>query len=332
LQKYCDETGTIDGMDTGHDLPFDTVLHVIIIPNYKEEMETLCETLDVLASHTKALTQYKICLAMEETESNSNQKALALRKLYGDFFYDVVHTSHPVGLEGEIRGKSSNVAWASNQMAKSSARHDHEIVTVIDADTCFSEDYFAAVTYHYCVASPEQRRIMMFAPSTIFNRNAKNVPVFVRITDIMWSIGVMSNLYPGSPIKLPCSAYSISMDLAAAIDFWDAGPEAIGEDMHMYLKSFFATQGKVIVKSIFSPASQCNIEGSGTGFAGFTSYMQARYIQGKRHLWGSLDTGYSLRRILFAIAAPAADKQIIHFKNIGVDKIGQKKWRPDFEH
>ncbi|TPX38579.1 hypothetical protein SeMB42_g06650 [Synchytrium endobioticum] len=319
LQKYCDETGTSDGMDTRHDLPFDTIVHIIILPNYKEEMETLCETLDVLASHTRALTQYKICLAMEESESNSHQKAHTLKKLYGDFFYEIVHTIHPAGLECEIRGKSSNVAWASRQMANSSSRHEHEIVTVMDADTCFSEDYFASVTYHYCVASPEQRKIMMFAPGTIFDRNAKDVPLFVRITDIMWSIGVMSNLYPGSPIKLPCSAYSISMDLAAAINFWDAGPEAIGEDMHMYLKSFFCTQGRLIVKSIFSPASQCNIEGVGTGLLGFANHMQARYTQGKRHLWGSLDTGYSLRRILFAMVAPEADSQMIQFKNIGVD-------------
>ncbi|TPX33311.1 hypothetical protein SmJEL517_g03715 [Synchytrium microbalum] len=324
LKKYCDETGTVDGMDTRHDLPYDTIVHVIILPNYKEEMETLCETLDVLASHTRALTQYKICLAMEESEHNSRQKAHTLKKLYGDFFYEIVHTIHPVGLEGEIRGKSSNVAWASSQMAKVSSRHEHELLTVMDADTCFSEDYFASITYHYCVASPEQRRIMMFAPSTIFDRNAKDVPVFVRITDIMWSIGVMSNLYPGSPIKIPCSAYSISMDLCISVNFWDAGPEAIGEDMHMYLKSFFCTSGQLIVKSIFSPASQCNIEGVGTGLSGFVSYMQARYTQGKRHLWGSLDTGYSLRRILHVMVAPESDLQLLHLKNVGVDKIGDK--------
>jgi hypothetical protein len=51
-----------------------------------------------------------------------------------------------------------------------SGRHEHEILTIMDADTCFAEDYFTAVTYNYCVASPEQRKIMMFAPSTVFDR------------------------------------------------------------------------------------------------------------------------------------------------------------------
>ena len=36
--------------------------HMIIIPNYKESMETLTETLDILASHKNALAKYQACL------------------------------------------------------------------------------------------------------------------------------------------------------------------------------------------------------------------------------------------------------------------------------
>jgi hypothetical protein len=60
LQKYTKETGTSNGSDLRHDLPFDSISHIIILPNYKETMETLCETLDVLASHQRALTQYRV--------------------------------------------------------------------------------------------------------------------------------------------------------------------------------------------------------------------------------------------------------------------------------
>ena len=58
--KYCHETGSINTFDAAHDLPFDSVAHIIILPNYKESLDTLCETLDVLASHRRALTQYKV--------------------------------------------------------------------------------------------------------------------------------------------------------------------------------------------------------------------------------------------------------------------------------
>ncbi|KAJ3114859.1 hypothetical protein HDU96_001556 [Phlyctochytrium bullatum] len=329
LQKYMDDTNTVSGSDTRHDMPYDHVIHVIILPNYKEDMDTLCETLDVLASHNRAVSQYKICLAMEEGESGCQQKAHELIKLYANSFFDITYTVHPLGRPGEIRGKSSNVAWAVSQMALRGSSeyqqslqnhlnglhhlphgvrpgaHSHEIVTVMDADTCFAEDYFTAITYHYASATPEERRIMMFAPSTVFDRNANSVPIFVRTTDMLWSVGVMSNLYPSSPVKIPCSAYSVSMDLCLSVGFWDAGPEAIGEDMHMYLKCFFSTDGKVIVKSVYSPASSCNIEGhSTTGWVGFFSGISARYTQATRHLWGSLDTGYSLRRALSSLLAP----------------------------
>lgn len=131
---------------------------------------------------------------------------------------------------------------------------------------------------------------------------------------MFWSLGVISNLYKSSPVKIPCSAYSVSMSLAISVNFWDAGPEAIGEDMHMYLKCFFSTGGKVIVKSIFSPASQCNIEGTGTGVAGYLSGLRARYVQSKRHLWGTLDFGYCIRRTILSYISP--DSQLtVHLKN-----------------
>lgn len=38
------------------------VVHAIIIPNYKEEMDTLRETLDVLASHPFASTSYDVSI------------------------------------------------------------------------------------------------------------------------------------------------------------------------------------------------------------------------------------------------------------------------------
>jgi hypothetical protein len=41
-------------------LPTDRVVHAIIIPNYKEEMDTLKETLDVLASHPQACDNYDV--------------------------------------------------------------------------------------------------------------------------------------------------------------------------------------------------------------------------------------------------------------------------------
>ena len=38
----------------------DHVIHAIVIPNYKEEVDSLRETLDVLASHPQARDSYDV--------------------------------------------------------------------------------------------------------------------------------------------------------------------------------------------------------------------------------------------------------------------------------
>ncbi|KAJ3412507.1 hypothetical protein HDV05_000645 [Chytridiales sp. JEL 0842] len=273
-------------------------------------METLCETLDVLASHSIAKRQYTICLAMEVSEPESESKALTLIKRYEPLFYQILYTLHPTNLPNEIRGKSSNVAWASTQISTllfESGVGEKCVLTVMDADTCFAEDYFKSVSYHYCIQTPEKRKSIMFTPLTVFDRNAHAVPAVVRVTDIFWSLGVMSHLYPSSPIRFPCSAYSLSLTLASAVNFWDPTPEAIGEDMHMYLKCFFHTRGALKVVPIYSPASQCNIQGPEGG--GWLGGVKTRYGQAVRHMWGCLDTGFALRRCVEIMVLEKNDRR-----------------------
>jgi hypothetical protein len=59
-ERYCEVVGVQSIRDTRHDLPFDSIKHVVIIPQYKEELGTMYDTLDVLASHPMALTHYKV--------------------------------------------------------------------------------------------------------------------------------------------------------------------------------------------------------------------------------------------------------------------------------
>lgn len=136
----------------------------------------------------------------------------------------------------------------------------------------------------------------------LLDRNAHKVPFLVRVADMQWSMGVISNMYVGSPFTPPCSAYSIPMKLAAAVGLWDVDPNSIGEDFHMYIKCFFSTHGEVIIQPIYSPASCCNIEGKG-----FFGGLYARSVQAKRHLWGALDLGYTIRRALYGLFAPNFD-------------------------
>jgi hypothetical protein len=110
----------------------------------------------------------------------------------------------------------------------------------------------------------------------------------------------MSCTCPGSQAIIPTSAYSLSLTLAAGVGFHDTDSIAIGEDMHMYIKCQFATQGHLISKVIYSPASQLNVVGeAGPGaLSGYWNGHVARYKQALRHMWGSRALAPDSRRHL----------------------------------
>lgn len=135
----------------------------------------------------------------------------------------------------------------------------------------------------------------IYVPPLIFDRNSHQVPLFVRTADIMWAAAGISSLYLGSKVCIPTSVYSLPMTMAESVGGWDTGAVAIGEDMHMYLKCFFAVSGNLEPKVVYAAASQSNISSNRAGIKGYLSTLQARYKQALRHMWGSLDTGFAIR-------------------------------------
>ena len=69
-------------------MALDDVVHVILVPNYKESLETLCETLDVLASHDRAVLQYKVNTALPTPPSQKKNNNLVLSSFF--FFFALV--------------------------------------------------------------------------------------------------------------------------------------------------------------------------------------------------------------------------------------------------
>lgn len=136
------------------DITFPVPLFVIILPAYKEEMDTLEMTLKVLASHPQARHCYHVCLptifelsltqtliffqiylAMEEKEDKSAFKAASLVRSFEKAFYKMSYTIHPSNIPGEAQGKSSNESWAAKQASRDYSNQtlkENIIMTVMD--------------------------------------------------------------------------------------------------------------------------------------------------------------------------------------------------------
>ncbi|CAK7208213.1 hypothetical protein SBRCBS47491_000015 [Sporothrix bragantina] len=279
----------------------DQVVHAIIIPNYKEEVDSLRETLDVLASHPHARGSYDVYLAMEQRENGAEIKAMSLISEFVKKFRSIDFTLHPADLPNDCPGKGSNVDWAARKLSERypiGCRKD-VIITSIDADSHLSSNYFSLITrMHF--AYPETASTTLYSAPIVFDRNSHSVPAIVRVADILWCAAGLSGLYRGSTIAPPTSVYSLPLQLVDRVGGWDRDSEAIGEDLHMYLKCFFALNGNLTVRTVLSPISQTNVTagGYGKGISGIVVDMRARYKQALRHMWGALDTGFALRKLV----------------------------------
>jgi hypothetical protein len=108
---------------------------------------------------------------MEQADDEAITKAVTMINNFEDQFFEITYTLHPVNRPGEVRGKSSNVSWAAKEMIRRCGGvKDDVLFTIMDADTCFAQDYFLSLQYYYCKASASERRVLFFTPTTLFDR------------------------------------------------------------------------------------------------------------------------------------------------------------------
>jgi len=95
---------------------WEEVVHFVILPNYKEDIEVLRLAIQSVAKSRIAPSNIVLVLAMEARESGAKEKANALRAEFECRFRHCMATYHPPGLPGETPGKSSNTRWAADRV------------------------------------------------------------------------------------------------------------------------------------------------------------------------------------------------------------------------
>jgi hypothetical protein len=158
------------------------------------------------------------------------------------------------------------------------------------------QDYFTEIRRLHLTNS--ERSCAFYVSPIVFDRNSQDTNILVRVADILWGGAGLAGYLPWAPVHIPTSVYSLPIGLAEDVGGWDGDTTAIGEDMHMLLKCYFNTGGRIITTPIYSPASQCNISPEfGQRWRKSINAIRGRYQQALRHMWGSLDTGYAVRRV-----------------------------------
>lgn len=292
----------------GRDSDID-VHHVVLVPNYKEPVEILARTLDALATQKDARHRLTVVLAMEEREVGARAKARALRERYADRFARLLITLHPANLPGEIPCKGSNQTWAARRARQELVDRlgipiEHLTLTSCDADSVLHPRYFAELGHRFA-GEPDRYLRFWFAPVFYYN-NVWKVPIPIRLLSFSTSAARLGELANPLSWPLPISTYTLSFKLADEVGYWD--PVVISEDWHMYLRCFFATDGRIRLSPVYLPTTVDAVDGGTLGEA-----LANYYRQQVRHAWGAEDVGYILQQWRRSPGTPIHKKLLCFF-------------------
>ena len=193
---------------------FKKVNHVVIIPNYKEHLSKLRQTIISIASQTLPTHQIFIVLGMEKREGDGVKKAEALIKEFKNSFGDIFATYHP-DIDGEVKGKSSNESYASKKAYQKLIKTgviDVNFATVssVDADSVFDSQYFSYLSYEFLKDSKRYNKFWQSA--NVNHNNFWTVPAPIRIIAFFGSLWRTALLVQKDRL-ISNSTYSLSFSL-----------------------------------------------------------------------------------------------------------------------
>lgn len=268
--------------------------HAIVIPIYKESIDTIGRTIGNLARQQAAKTNYVILCAHEKSDPEHEEKFRRMHEQYAAEFLGFEKSVHVI-VPSECPGKAPNVNCAVRKFAASQPRETYAntMITVIDCDTLIDERYFREL--ERLVATVADPHAVVLAAPAFFESNRLQVPCFVRGMDDLWSMGAAANIFSNSRLGFPISNYSMSLKMADDLDYWDVDYDSVGEDFHMFVKASVTLNKDVRMVPVAVPMNNENVEGHT-----YQKSLVARYAQSMRHALGIASTAYLLRHVLSA--------------------------------
>lgn len=262
------------------------IAHFIIIPNYKEPLHKLEETIGAIIKNDHPFKKIHLVLAFETREEEAKEKEEVLRKKFGYFFKDII-TSFHVLTTHEVPGKASNQTHAARMVEEYSAKYGYPIenilITICDADSILPSNYFSYLTYEFL---KDKNRLYHFywAPVLLYN-NFWQLPFFVRMQATLSSLLRLAFLSQKDKL-IHISTYSTNLWLLKQVDYWDV--DIIPEDWHIYYQAFFTFGERVKTLPLFTV-----INGDAVYSGNIIKTLKNRYDQERRWAWGASDIGYA---------------------------------------
>ena len=262
---------------------FRKVSHIVIIPNYQENLSKLRSSLESIANQTFPTKRIFVVLAMEQRESDAKERADKLTLEFRKKFGGVIVTFHP-DIEGEVKGKSSNESFAAKVVYKKLVETkkidiNYATVSSVDADSVFDTQYFSYLTKAF-LTEPHRHETFWQSANVSYN-NFWTVPAPVRVLSFFGSLWRTALLIQKDRL-VSNSTYSLSFSMLVKIGYWDT--DVIPEDYRIFFKAFYTLKGNAWVKPIFLKTSM-----DAPLSSSYIKSLKNKYNQERRWSWGVSD-------------------------------------------
>ena len=230
--------------------------NIIVLPTYNEGMEIIRPTIDEIVKDSFPKDKMIIVYAVEERGGEEALKrAKQAKQEYGHLFMDFIISVHPDGIEGELKGKGANQAWAAQIMRdelidKIGLDYKKILVSVFDIDTIIQAGYFHNLVFLFLTVENAYRA--SYQPVPVYHNNIWQAPFFARMAASSNTFWQMMQQIRQEKLAT-YSSHSMTWQALVDIGFWST--KMVSEDSRIFWHCFCHYKGDYRVEPMNFPVS-----------------------------------------------------------------------------
>jgi hypothetical protein len=260
----------------------DDIIHLIIFPFSFEGLDIIRPSVRSIVDDGYPPEKMILVLGTEARAGEEGQRrAEIIKKEYKHKFKKIIITSHPDGIEGELKCKGSNQAWAAREVKrqyidKEGFDYDKILVSVFDMDTIVSPGYFSCLTYMFLTVENPYRA--SYQPIPVYHNNIWESRFFARVAASSNTFWQMMQQIRQEKLAT-YSSHSMTWRALTDINFWST--TMVSEDSRIFWHCFLYYKGDYRVEPMHFPVSMDITEDKS-----FWHTVKSLYKQQRRWGWG----------------------------------------------
>jgi hypothetical protein len=261
---------------------WEDIIHLIVFPTYNESLDVIRPSFQALVDDGYPTKKMILVLAIEERAGQeARERADIIEKEFAHYFRSFMITVHPADIEGELKGKGANQAWAAREVKeklidKEDLDYDKIMVSVFDIDTIVIRGYFHCLTRKFLTVPDPYRA--SYQPIPVYHNNIWQAPFFARVAASSNTFWQMMQQIRHEKLAT-YSSHSMTWKALNDVNFWSTN--MVSEDSRIFWHCFCYYNGNYRVEPLYFPISM-----DATQDKTNWQTMKSLYYQQRRWGWG----------------------------------------------